>query len=81
MSEAGLLLQLRQADEAHGAQPVVDGHTDHALFRPNGTVKMLFMSAAAGIAAAVDINNDGPQLLNRRPRQLQRRWKNAKNVI
>ena len=53
---SGFLLQLGQAGKAPGAQAVVDGHTYNAPGWPDGTVKMLFVAAAAGVAAAVDVH-------------------------
>ena len=54
---SGFLGKLVQAGKCQGPQPIVDGYRNAALGRPFGTVKVLFVSAAAGKTAAVDIEN------------------------
>ena len=54
--KAGFLLQLGQAYKAHRPQAVVKGHADDSLGGPHRAVKMLFVTAAAGKTAAVDID-------------------------
>ena len=56
--ESGLISQLGQADKAHGAEPVVDGHSHAAFGGPDGAVEVLLVAAAAGKAAAVNVEDD-----------------------
>ena len=56
---AGLLLQLGQAGEAQRPQAIVEGHGDDAAFRPDRLIEVFFVAAAAGEAAAVDVDQNG----------------------
>ena len=55
---SGLLSQLGQADKAHGAESVVDGHGHAAFGGPDGAVEVFLVAAAAGEAAAVNVEDD-----------------------
>lgn len=55
---SGLISQLGQADKAHGAEPVVDGHSHAAFGGPDGAVEVFLVAAAAGEAAAVNVEDD-----------------------
>ena len=50
--------QLGQADKAHGAEPVVDGHSHAAFGGPDGAVEVFLVAAAAGKTAAVNVEDD-----------------------
>ena len=54
--EASLFLELGQTHETHRAEAIVQRNTDHAFGRPYRAVEVLFVSAAAGEATAVDID-------------------------
>ena len=54
--KAGLLLQLGQAHKAHGPQTVVQRHANDPMRRPDRAIKMLFVAAATGKTAAVDVD-------------------------
>ena len=57
--KSGFLLQLGQAGKTQRAKSVVQGHANDTLGRPHGTVEVLFVTAAAGKAAAVDVYQNG----------------------
>ena len=57
--EAGFFFQLWQADETHRTQAIVQCDADDALGGPDRTVEVLFGAAAAGEAAAMDIEDGG----------------------
>ena len=61
--ESGLISQLGQADKAHGAEPVVDGHSHAAFGGPDGAVEVFLVAAAAGKAAAVNVEDDRQSVL------------------
>ena len=50
------LFELGQNRKAQGTEAVVERNADHALLRPYGNVKVLFVSATAGKSATVNVN-------------------------